>query len=142
MTAPLFSYLRHLIVVGVLLLIEKTKLPLDGAEDAAHAIALIVIASITWAIVKYAPKLAKGAGLSAILAALIIPGITSCKLPESMSGIDGGITYRDPATGIEGGLVLSDGQASGKVTAPIFDDQGREIGRVQIGSKPKVSGTK
>jgi len=74
-----------------------------------------------------------------IPASILAVALSSC---AELAGVDGSISYRDPNTGIEGGLVLSNGQASGKVTAPIFDDQGREIGRVQIGSKPKVSGTK
>jgi hypothetical protein len=138
MTAPLFSYLRHLIVVAVLFAVEKTKLPLEGAEDAAHAIALIVIATITWAIVKYAPAIAKGAGLSVLLAALVLPGITSCATQD----FDGSITYRNPETGIEGGIVLVDGKPAGRVTAPIYDADGNEIGRVDIGTKPKVTPTK
>jgi hypothetical protein len=49
----LASYLRHLIVTGLLIAIERYKLPIEGAEDAAHAIALFIIGTGTWLLVKY-----------------------------------------------------------------------------------------
>jgi hypothetical protein len=71
-----------------------------------------------------------------IIALITIAALASC---ETMTG---SIAYRDPETGIEGGVVIVDGQPTGKVTAPIYDDQGNVIGRVEIGSKPKVTATK
>lgn len=54
----LASYLRHLIVTGILILVEKLKLPIEGADAAADAIALSVVGTLSWVIVKYvAPKL-------------------------------------------------------------------------------------
>jgi hypothetical protein len=61
------SYLRHLIVTGILIIIERAKLPIEGSEDAAHAIALLVIGTLTWAIVKYAPEIAKRLGITALI---------------------------------------------------------------------------
>jgi hypothetical protein len=59
------SYLRHLIVTGITLAIAKMELPMEGAEGFADAIALLIIGTITWAIVKYAPPgLTKFLGLS------------------------------------------------------------------------------
>ena len=72
------SYLRHLIVTGITLLIAKFKLPLEGADKFADAIALLVIATITWGIVKYAPpSVAKFLGLSAVALCVGI-GFSSC----------------------------------------------------------------
>ena len=54
----LASYLRHLIVTGILLAIEKFGLPIEGASQAADAVALFAVGTISWAFVKYvAPKL-------------------------------------------------------------------------------------
>jgi len=57
------SYLRHLIVTGVLVAIERTNLPVDGSHDAANAISLLAVGSLTWAVVKYAPKIAEFLGI-------------------------------------------------------------------------------
>lgn len=73
------SYLRHLIVTGILIVIERAKLPVEGSEDAAHAIALFAIGTITWAFVKYAPEIAKRLGVTALIlipALLILPSCT------------------------------------------------------------------
>jgi hypothetical protein len=73
------SYLRHLIVTGILIVIERAKLPIEGSEDAAHAIALLVIDTLTWAIVKYAPEIAKRLGITALIlipALFILPSCT------------------------------------------------------------------
>jgi hypothetical protein len=54
----LTSYLRHVIVTGLLFTVEKFKLPLEGAGDAADVIALALIGTLSWAFVKYiAPKI-------------------------------------------------------------------------------------
>jgi hypothetical protein len=75
----LASYLRHLIVTGILLAVEKFKLPIDGAEGAADVIALAVVGTVSWWFVKYvAPKI-KGPHLLVLFwvgfAAL---GLSSC----------------------------------------------------------------
>lgn len=57
------SYLRHLIVTGVLVVIERTNLPVEGSHDAANAISLLAVGSLTWAIVKYAPQIAEFIGI-------------------------------------------------------------------------------
>ena len=65
MTA-LASYLRHLIVVMLLYVVQKYQLPVDGADAAANAVALAAFGSLTWAVVKYAPDFAKNLGLIAV----------------------------------------------------------------------------
>lgn len=57
------SYLRHLIVTGVLVTIERTNLPVDGSQDAANAISLLAVGTLTWALVKYAPRVADFLGI-------------------------------------------------------------------------------
>jgi hypothetical protein len=57
------SYIRHLIVVGILLLVSKFGLPLEGANEMANGLALFLIGTGTWAVVKYAPEFAKQLGL-------------------------------------------------------------------------------
>lgn len=54
------SYLRHLIVTGIVLLVEKTKLPIEGAAEAAEVISLLLVGTVTWYGAKYAPQLMKG----------------------------------------------------------------------------------
>ena len=53
----LASYIRHLIVTGIIILAEKFKLPVDGIEDAANYIALAVIGTGTWLITKYGKEI-------------------------------------------------------------------------------------
>ena len=55
----LASYLRHLIVTSILIAVEKLKLPIEGADQAADVIAIVVVGTLSWAVVKYAPKLKK-----------------------------------------------------------------------------------
>ena len=55
----LASYLRHIIVAGILIAVEKLKLPIEGADQAADVIVLVVVGTLSWAVVKYAPKLKK-----------------------------------------------------------------------------------
>ena len=59
----LASYLRHLIVALLLLVVQKYQLPADGADAAANAIALAAFGTLTWAVVKYLPGVAKTLGL-------------------------------------------------------------------------------
>lgn len=79
------SYLRHLIVTGLLLLVSSYQLPLAGSEEAANAIALLVLGTGTWVIVKYLPNLAKYLGLPCALL-LLLPGcattVTTTTMPD------------------------------------------------------------
>jgi hypothetical protein len=74
------SYLRHLIVTGILIVIERAKLPIEGSEDAAHAIALLVIGTLTWAIVKYAPEIANRLGITALILIPALFFLPSCTI--------------------------------------------------------------
>ena len=78
----LASYLRHLIVTGLLIAIEKLKLPIEGANAAADVIALAIVGTLSWWFVKYiAPKLKipKGSGVALFaLAAALTLGTPSC----------------------------------------------------------------
>lgn len=56
MNNALQSYVRHLIVTGLLLLLEKLRLPVDGAEDAMNIIALAITGTLSWLVVKYGSK--------------------------------------------------------------------------------------
>lgn len=125
------SYLRHTIVAAVLLFVEKTNLPVEGSEDAAHAIALAIIGTLTWVIVKYAPELAKRIGILVIPIAASILLLPSCA--ESGYPLQGQISYRDPATGAKGGLVFEPGKAPrASVRIPIYDEYGTMIGISEI----------
>lgn len=69
--APIASYLRHLIVTGIVFLAAKWHLPEAGLNEFAQGIALIVIGTGTWAIVKYAPHSWRkflGLGMIALIA--------------------------------------------------------------------------
>jgi hypothetical protein len=97
------SYLRHLIVTGITLAIAKMKLPMEGAEKFADAIALIVIATITWAIVKYAPpSLTKFLGLS-VIALLAGFSLSSC----SGFSVTARSPYGDVFTDASGNVVIA-----------------------------------
>lgn len=94
----LASYLRHLIVTGILILVEKLKLPIEGANAAADVIALAVVGTLSWWFVKYlAPKIKipKGSGvalfaLAASLALLTpscgVSGTLNVPLPDRLGG--------------------------------------------------------
>ena len=71
------SYLRHLIVTGLLIFVAKHELPSEGAAAAADWIAMAIVGTGTWAIVKYAPALLKKWGMF-FLIALIFPSLISC----------------------------------------------------------------
>lgn len=107
----LTSYLRHLIVTGLVLLVEKQKLPLEGAEEAANVIALAVVGTAVWAAAKYTPEWARRIGLLAAVC-LVLPGLQSCAdYPLSLSAQtdEGNISYSS-----KGGLVITVDQRSGK----------------------------
>lgn len=72
------SYLRHLLVIGILFLVEKWKLPIDGSEDAANWIALSFVGTLTWIVSKYGSYIAsrfKG-GANLFLLSIALAGIT------------------------------------------------------------------
>ena len=124
------SYLRHLIVTAVLLLIEEFKLPVEGSEDAAHAIALLVIGTLTWALVKYAPDIAKKLGLTALI---LIPALLL--LLPSCETLTGSISYIDAGSGAKGGLVFRGKEKpTGFVRIPILDDNGNQVGVAELGT--------
>jgi hypothetical protein len=124
------SYLRHIIVTAFLLLVEKFRLPVEGSEDAAHAIALILIGTLTWAFVKYAPELARRLGIAALI---LIPALIlmhSC----AETPVTGSLFYRHPDSGAKGGIHLTPGGGvSGYVRLPIIDPQtGQQLGMAEI----------
>lgn len=125
------SYIRHLIVTGILVVIERATLPIEGSEDAANAIALFVIGTITWAFVKYAPELAKRFGITPLIILAAILTLPSCA--DSGYPLTGRISYLDPETGAKGGLVFEPGKAPrASVSIPVYDDQGKLIGIGQV----------
>ncbi len=78
---PISSYLRHLIVSVIVMLLAKYKFPLDGAAPFADAFALSILGTITWAAVKYAPNLAKAIGLLALFFLPVFSSlVSSCVL--------------------------------------------------------------
>ena len=102
----LASYLRHLIVTGILLAIEKLKLPSEGAEDAANVIALAIIGTLSWAFVKYvAPilKIPKGSGVAlfALAASLSLLSLPSCSYVDAVVDTRGAIPTA-PDTDLDG----------------------------------------
>lgn len=107
---PIASYLRHAITAGVLLLLAKYKFPLEGADMFADAIALGVIGTVTWLIVKYLPEFAKTVGLLAICL-MSLPSCTPGEMPiRAAFLVDGGqIGYSS-----KGGLTISVDAQSGK----------------------------
>lgn len=84
------SYIRHLLVTGILLLVEKWHLPVEGAEDAAHWIALSFIGTITWLVAKYGKDiipLLRGANL--FLLSVALAGLTMTASCVSKYRVDG-----------------------------------------------------
>jgi hypothetical protein len=79
MTA-LASYLRHLIVVLVVLAVEKLGLPTDGVHEFASEIAAVVVATATWAVVKYVIPWLKHRGIVSMLLLIVSLSVlsTSC----------------------------------------------------------------
>ena len=77
----LSSYLRHLIVTGILIAVEKLKLPIEGASDAANVIALAIVGTVSWWFVKFVgPKLKvpKSSSLPIIIAFALSFATPSC----------------------------------------------------------------
>jgi hypothetical protein len=87
----LSSYIRHLFVTGILLAVEKFKLPIEGAEDAANALSLILIGTLSWLFAKYAaPYMVKKPNamllLVAAIGALTLPSCTGYQpSPEDLA---------------------------------------------------------
>lgn len=52
------SYLRHLIVTGIVISVERFKLPIEGAAEAANFIALAAVMSASWLATRYGPVVA------------------------------------------------------------------------------------
>jgi hypothetical protein len=65
--SALTSYLRHWIVTVIILLVAKYELPVEGSEEMAANVALIVIGTLTWAATKYAKPILKSAGVLKLL---------------------------------------------------------------------------
>ena len=81
---PLLSYFRHVIVIGVFYLIEKYKLPTEGAEEAVTWAALIIVTSISWLVTKYGLQIFKRIkiklGLTLIaFVCLLLPSCTAAQ---------------------------------------------------------------
>ena len=94
------SYIRHLIVTGLVLLIAKYKLPVEGSAEAANALALGAIGTVTWLVIKYAPPgLAKLLGFTSVLC-LGVLSLPSC-VPGTEYPVTATFSYRDPASGAE-----------------------------------------
>jgi uncharacterized membrane protein (DUF373 family) len=47
------SYLRHIVVTGLVMLADKLALPEEGLAEAADVIALTVVGTLSWLFVKY-----------------------------------------------------------------------------------------
>lgn len=47
------SYLRHLLVTGVMFLVDKAGLPVEGASAAVEALATAIAGTATWYVVKF-----------------------------------------------------------------------------------------
>lgn len=70
--SALASYLRHLIVVLVFLVIEKLDLPVEGATEVANQVAALVVATATWAVVKYVLPWFKNRNILPLLLVLLV----------------------------------------------------------------------
>lgn len=97
------SYLRHLIVTGLVVLVAKYKLPVEGSAAAADALALLALGTVTWLVIKYAPPgLAKLLGFTS--AVLLLAVATPSCAPGSEYPLSATFSYRDPASGAKAGL--------------------------------------
>jgi hypothetical protein len=77
----LTSYLRHWIVAGILLWASKYGMSGTGADEMAQGVAMIILGTGTWALVKYAPALAKQFGIfPLLLMAFLLPCCTPGQL--------------------------------------------------------------
>ena len=101
------SYIRHLLVTGILFLVEKWHLPIEGSADAANWIALSFIGTLTWVCTKYGKDLIpllRGANLFLLSIALagMSLGLSSCGWPVTVG-------VRSEQYGIGGSYSAEDG---------------------------------
>jgi hypothetical protein len=117
----LASYLRHLIVTGILFAVEKLGLPVEGADAAADVIALAVVGTLSWWVVKYVAPKVKGKHLPLILltgiwVGLAVMGMTSCSVSLGPDGkpqwtVDPDAVARaiaDRINEIDGGVIVDE----------------------------------
>lgn len=120
------SYLRHLIVTGILIAIERAKLPIEGSEDVANAIALLVIGTLTWVFVKYAPDVTKRLGIAPLIIFGAILALPSCA--DRGYPLTGRVSYLHLASGAKGGLVFHRGQPPRAFARiPVHNKQGNLV---------------
>jgi hypothetical protein len=108
------SYLRHLIVTGLVLAVEKTKFPLEGAAEAADVIALAVLGSLTWLVAKYGPVLARKTGLLPLVLLAAVLCLPSCGIPlkATLRLEEGALSYSS-----KGGLEMAYAPGHGEMPA-------------------------
>lgn len=86
----LASYLRHIIVTGILIAVDKIGLPIEGASAAADIIALAVVGTVSWWVVKYlAPKIKmpkSGGTALLLLCGVLVLVLPSCSQLSQLSG--------------------------------------------------------
>jgi len=83
----LASYIRHLIVTGLVIAVEKLGLPTEGLAEGADVVALAVVGTLSWLVVKYlAPYLKPSALPLIILCGILTIGLPSCGASFSISG--------------------------------------------------------
>lgn len=87
----LTSWLRHVIVTGILLAVEKLQLPIEGADAAADVIALFIVGTLSWWFVKYVGPKIKPSRLPLILVTgvwvgLALMGLSSCSVSLGPDG--------------------------------------------------------
>ena len=83
----LASYLRHLIVTGLVMAVEKLGLPTEGLAEGADVVALAVVGTLSWLAVKYVAPYLKPSTLPLIaLCGILAIGLPSCGASFSISG--------------------------------------------------------
>ena len=82
----LLSYIRHLIVTGLVMAVEKLGLPTQGLAEGADVIALAVVGTLSWLVVKYvAPYLKPSTLLLIALCGILTIALPSCGTSFSIS---------------------------------------------------------
>lgn len=124
MNPAIASYLRHLVVTGIMILLAKLKFPIEGAKEFADAISLLIGTTLLWAIVKYVPSLAKQIGLMC-LAGMLCLALPSC---QASLGPDGRpVIGVDPVAMAQGIQAWQARHGAKNSTVLIIDGQGRVI---------------
>jgi len=59
----LLSYIRHLVTAGLFYILEKTDLPMQGANEAIEFVATALITTLVWAVMKFGGPYLKKVGL-------------------------------------------------------------------------------